>query len=164
MPIPTSSMAPLRVIQCSIHLICVNSIECRPNPKLKEHTDEALSEFVPSERLEIISSSSLCMLSVIFCIAVIFISTLAPDSIYTSFESLNPHEASQRTCLEHFHGMLQPSLAILEQSVQLTLAEKVPEPVPILLYFKICMNLADSSGQSVLTLQASQIYNSKHTL
>ena len=59
-------------------------------------------------------------------------------------------------CLEHFHGMLQPGVAILEQSVQFTQVEKVSDFVAILLCFKIGMNFVDSSGQSVLEWCTSQ--------
>ena len=59
-------------------------------------------------------------------------------------------------CLEHFHGMLQPSAAILEQSVQFTQTEEVSEFVVILLCFKIGINFVDSSGQSALEWCTSQ--------
>ena len=59
-------------------------------------------------------------------------------------------------CLEHFHGMLQPGAAILEQSVQFTQVEKIPDFVAILLCFKIGMNFVDSSGQSALEWCTSQ--------
>ena len=58
--------------------------------------------------------------------------------------------------LEHFHGMLQPGTAILEQSVQFTETENFSDFVAILLCFKISMNFVDSSGQSALEWCTSQ--------
>ena len=52
--------------------------------------------------------------------------------------------------------MLQPSMAILEQSVQFTQAEKFLDFVAILLCFKIGINFVDSSGQSVFEWCTSQ--------
>lgn len=112
-------------------------------------TDEALSEIVASERLEINSSSSLCMVSAFSCIFLMSEDKLLPDSIYITFRFSVCNILEKTTAyFEDFESVVHPLLTVFQQCDHLSLTEESLNRVSILLDFEKCVDLFKCSGKS----------------
>jgi hypothetical protein len=111
---------------------------------MSRHTEEDLSEIVASDKVEINSSSSLCMVSAAFLISSTLLKTETPVLIYRQlFHIMNNN--SYATYLEISKSFIQSCLAFLEQCVHFTLTEDVLDLIPFLLCFNKCINLVEGS-------------------